>query len=67
MDSPVMKGRNWEVDYEFVDCLQELKKYRNLQYDADFEDNTKDYKFYKAKADYYQSKVDFGIELEPKF
>ena len=21
----------------------------------------------KAKADYYQSKVDFGIELEPKF
>ena len=62
-----MTGRNWEVDHELVDVAVMLKKYRNLQYDADFEENIKDYKFYKSRADYYQELVDKGQEFDPQF
>jgi|11_taG_2_1085331.scaffolds.fasta_scaffold126147_3 hypothetical protein len=62
-----MTGRNWEVDHELVDVALMLKKYRNLQYDADFEENIKDYNFYKARADYYQELVDKGQEYDPQF
>jgi hypothetical protein len=67
IDTNSMTGRNWEVDHELVDVAVMLKKYRNLQYDADFEDNIKDYNFYKARADYYQELVDQGQEYEPQF
>ncbi|MAO19764.1 MAG: hypothetical protein CMJ25_03335 [Phycisphaerae bacterium] len=62
-----MTGRNWEVEHELVDVAVMLKKYRNLQYDADFEENIKDYNFYKARADYYQELFDKGQEHDPQF
>ena len=62
-----MTGRNWEVDHELVDVAVMLKKNRNLQYDADFEENIKDYNFYKARVDYYQELVDKGQEFDPQF
>jgi len=62
-----MTGRNWEVDHELVDVAVMLKKYRNLQYDADFEENIKDYNFYKSRADYYQKLFDKGQEHDPQF
>ena len=55
------------MDANLIDCLTELKKYRHLQHDADFEDRTKDFKFYKSQADYFQKLVDNGVEYSPKF
>ena len=55
------------MDANLIDSLTELKKYRHLQHDADFEDRTKDFKFYKDQANYFQKLVDNGVEYSPKF
>ena len=55
------------MDANLIDCLTELKKYRHLQHDADFEDRIDDTEFYKSRADYFQELIDKGIEYEPLF
>jgi len=55
------------MDTNLTDCIKELKSARNRQYDADFEDRSRDAKFYKLKADHFQKLVDQGIEFEPLF
>jgi hypothetical protein len=55
------------MDNNLIDCIIALKRYRQLQYDADFEDRFKDLKYYKKQADYFQRLVDNGVEYSPKF
>ena len=55
------------MDNNLIDCIMALKRFRQLQYDADFEDRSRDAKFYKLKADHFQKLVDQGIEFEPLF
>jgi len=62
-----MTGRNWESSHGLIDVAVMLKKLRNLQYDADFEDNSKDYAYYKSMADYYQELFDNGQEFNVNF
>ena len=64
-----MQGRDWKCldEIEMVDCVVEVKKLRNLYYDADFNDDTELALFYKSKMDYFQSLVDNGVEYQPNF
>jgi|TARA_R110002050_G_scaffold49110_5_gene114342 hypothetical protein len=62
-----LKGRNWEVGHELLDCAMEYKKLYSLYLDADFEDRLSDALFYKSKAEHFKSLVDKGIEFEPLF
>ena len=64
-----MQGRDWKCldEVEMVDCVVEVKKLRNLYYDADFNDDTELALFYKSKMDYFQSLVDNGVEYQPNF
>ena len=65
----MMQGRDWKCldEVEMVDCVVEVKKLRNLYYDADFNDDTELALFYKSKMDYFQSLVDNGVEYQPNF
>ena len=65
----MMQGRDWKCidEVEMVDCVMEVKKLRNLYYDADFNDDTELALFYKSKMDYFQSLVDNGVEYQPNF
>ncbi len=64
-----MQGRDWKCidEVEMVDCVIEVKRLRNLYYDADFNDDTELALFYKSKMDYFQSLVDNGVEYQPNF
>lgn len=62
-----MTGRNWESGHELIDVATMLRKLRHLQQDADFEDNAKDYAYYKGMADYYQELFDNGQEFNVNF
>lgn len=62
-----MTGRNWESGHELIDVATMLRKLRYLQQDADFEDNAKDYEYYKGMADYYQELFDNGQEFNVNF
>ena len=55
------------MDNNLTDCIKELRVARNKQYDADFEDNSKDYAYYKGMADYYQELFDNGQEFNVNF
>lgn len=55
------------MDNNLIDSIMALKKFRQLQYDADFEDRIKDLEYYKKQADYFQELVDNGVEYSPKF
>ena len=65
----MMQGRDWKCldEVEMVDSVVEVKKLRNLYYDADFNDDTELALFYKSKMDYFQSLVDNGVEYQPNF
>ena len=65
----MMQGRDWKCidEVEMVDCVIEVKRLRNLYYDADFNDDTELALFYKSKMDYFQSLVDNGVEYQPNF
>lgn len=65
----MMQGRDWKCidEVEMVDCVMEVKKLRNLYYDADFNDDTELALFYKSKMDYFQRLVDNGVEYQPNF
>ena len=65
----MMQGRDWKCldEVEMVDCVVEVKRLRNLYYDADFNDDTELALFYKSKMDYFQSLVDNGVEYQPNF
>lgn len=64
-----MQGRDWKCidEVEMVDCVIEVKRLRNLYYDADFNDDTELALFHKSKMDYFQSLVDNGVEYQPNF
>ena len=64
-----MQGRNWKCldEVEMVDCVMEVKRLRNLYYDADFNDDTELALFYKSKMNHFQSMVDSGVEYQPNF
>jgi len=65
----MMQGRNWKCldEVEMVDCVMEVKRLRNLYYDADFNDDTELALFYKSKMNHFQSMVDSGVEYQPNF
>ena len=65
----MMQGRDWKCleEVEMIDCVVEVKKLRNLYYDADFNDDTELALFYKSKMDYFQRLVDNGVEYQPNF
>ena len=65
----MMQGRDWQCldEVEMVDCVMEVKRLRNLYYDADFNDDTELALFYKAKMNHFQSMVDSGVEYQPNF
>ncbi len=64
-----MQGRDWKCldEVEMVDCVMEVKRLRNLYYDADFNDDTELALFYKSKMNHFQSMVDSGVEYQPNF
>ena len=64
-----MQGRDWQCldEVEMVDCVMEVKRLRNLYYDADFNDDTELALFYKSKMNHFQSMVDSGVEYQPNF
>ena len=45
------------TDNRLKDCHQELKWLRNLQYESDFNDETKEASFYKKRADRIQELI----------
>jgi hypothetical protein len=55
------------IDNRLMDCHQELKRLRNLQYDSDFNDAVDESKFYKERADSIQELIDQGVEYVPNF
>jgi|TARA_R110002012_G_scaffold271141_1_gene456326 hypothetical protein len=65
----MMQGRDWKCldEVEMVDCVMEVKRLRNLYYDADFNDDTELALFYKSKMNHFQSMVDNGVEYQPNF
>ena len=65
----MMQGRDWQCldEVEMVDCVMEVKRLRNLYYDADFNDDTELALFYKSKMNHFQSMVDSGVEYQPNF
>tara|TARA_R100000541_G_C1882982_1_gene82578 strand:+ start:264 stop:461 length:198 start_codon:yes stop_codon:yes gene_type:complete len=65
----MMQGRDWKCldEVEMVDCVMEVKRLRNLYYDADFNDDTELALFYKSKMNHFQSMVDSGVEYQPNF
>lgn len=48
-----------------TNVVAEEKKYRQLQYDAEW--NDEDASFYKSQADYYKKLRQQGILYNPKF
>ncbi len=55
------------TDNRLKDCHQELKRLRNLQYESDFNDETKEASFYKERADRIQELIKQGVEHIPNF
>ncbi len=55
------------TDNRLKDCHQELKRLRNLQYESDFNDETKETSFYKERADRIQELINQGVEYIPNF
>lgn len=50
-----------------IDVLKEMNRLRQLQYDAEWEGQEKEAKFYKKQADYYKSLYSKGELYEPSF
>ena len=48
-----------------TDVVAEEKKYRQLQYDAEW--NSENASFYKIQADYYKKLKQQGVLYNPKF
>ena len=63
------QGRNWIPLKEvlLIDCAVELRNMQNRYFDADFEGNIEEAKFYKNKAKEYQKLVDNGVEHTVNF
>ena len=55
------------TDNRLKDCHEELKRLRNLQYESDFNDETKEVSFYKERADSIQELINQGVEYIPNF
>ena len=51
----------------FIDCIKEEKRLRQLQYDAEWEDQTKEAEKYRQQANYYKSLILKGELYEPQF
>jgi len=58
---------NNNIDTNLIDCLVQLKKYRHLLNDAEFEERVKDYNFCLAQVNYFDLLLKKGIEYIPKF
>ena len=65
------KRRLEEVEVSFdtriLDCYTELKRLRNKQYNCDFNDQAKETKQYKSRADAIQDLINKGIDYLPTF
>ena len=55
------------TDNRLLECHQELKRLRNLQHNSDFNDDAKEAKFYKDRADSIQELINKGDEYVPNF
>ena len=55
------------MDSRITECHSELKRLRDLQFESDFNDNSREAEFYRQKAEHIQSLMKQGVEYLPNF
>ena len=55
------------MDDRLVDCQEQYKKFRKLQYDAEWNEDNKNAEWYRQQAIHYKQLMDRGEFYEPNF